>query len=58
MPGMATQSQVDELQTLPPAQLDIRFLQLMIRHHQGGVMMAHAALEKAEDEDVATSPSR
>lgn len=52
MPGMATQSQVDELQTLPPAQMDIRFLQLMIRHHQGGVMMAHAALEKAEDEHV------
>jgi uncharacterized protein (DUF305 family) len=52
MPGMATQSQVDELNTLPPDQMDIRFLQLMIRHHQGGVMMAQAALEKAKDENV------
>jgi uncharacterized protein (DUF305 family) len=52
MPGMATQSQVDELNTLPPDQMDIRFLQLMIRHHQGGVMMAQAALEKADDENV------
>ena len=52
MPGMATQSEVDELNTLPPDQMDIRFLQLMIRHHQGGVMMAQAALEKADDENV------
>jgi uncharacterized protein (DUF305 family) len=52
MPGMATRSQVDELNTLPPDQMDIRFLQLMIRHHQGGVMMAQAALEKAGDENV------
>ncbi len=52
MPGMATQSQVDELNTLAPDQMDIRFLQLMIRHHQGGVMMAHAAIEKAQNEHV------
>ncbi len=52
MPGMATQSEVDELNTLPPSQMDIRFLQLMIRHHQGGVMMAQAAKEKAGDEHV------
>jgi uncharacterized protein (DUF305 family) len=52
MPGMATQAEVDELKTLPPDQMDIRFLQLMIRHHQGGVMMAQAALEKASDEHV------
>lgn len=52
MPGMATQSEVDELNTLPPTQMDIRFLQLMIRHHQGGVMMAQAALEKADDKHV------
>jgi uncharacterized protein (DUF305 family) len=52
MPGMATQSEIDELNTLPPDQMDIRFLQLMIRHHQGGVMMAQAALEKAKDDHV------
>lgn len=52
MPGMATQDEVDELNVLPPDQMDIRFLQLMIRHHQGGVMMAQAAVEKAEDKHV------
>lgn len=52
MPGMATQAQVDELSTLPPDQMGIRFLQLMIRHHQGGVLMAHAALEKTQNTHV------
>ena len=52
MPGMATQSEVDELKTLPPAEMDLQFLRLMIRHHEGGVLMAEAALEKAEDEHV------
>lgn len=52
MPGMATRAEVDELNSLPPDQMDIRFLQLMIRHHQGGVMMAQAALEKATDTHV------
>ena len=52
MPGMATRSEVAELDSLPLDQMDIRFLQLMIRHHQGGVMMARAALDKATDEHV------
>jgi uncharacterized protein (DUF305 family) len=52
MPGMATQSEVDELNTLPPAEMDMQFLRLMIRHHEGGVLMAEAALEKASDEHV------
>lgn len=52
MPGMATQSEIDRLNTLPPDQMDILFLQLMIRHHQGGVMMAQAALEKADNKHV------
>ncbi|GAA3630568.1 hypothetical protein GCM10022223_55420 [Kineosporia mesophila] len=51
MPGMATQKQVNELRSLPTKQADILFLQLMIKHHQGGVTMAQAAL-KLTDEPV------
>lgn len=38
--GMASRAEVAELQTLPVPQAETRFLQLMIRHHQGGVGMA------------------
>jgi uncharacterized protein (DUF305 family) len=38
--GMATQEQVNELRTLPLPEAEVRFLQLMIRHHQGAVWMA------------------
>lgn len=48
MPGMATQAQVDEVKTLPVPQAEILFLQLMIRHHQGGVNMAEAILQKSD----------
>lgn len=40
MPGMATRAEVGELSTLSGTALDVRFLQLMIRHHQGGLAMA------------------
>ncbi|MBT0770697.1 DUF305 domain-containing protein [Kineosporia sp. J2-2] len=51
MPGMATQAEVNKLRTLPTDQADILFLQLMIKHHEGGVAMAEAAL-KLTDEPV------
>ncbi len=40
MPGMATQAQVDKLQTLTGKPMDAFFLQLMLHHHQGGLPMA------------------
>ena len=43
MPGMATPAQMTKLQTLHGSALDIFFLQLMIRHHQGGIEMAQYA---------------
>ena len=49
MPGMATQEQVNQLRTLPPAQADVRFLQLMIAHHRGGVAMAQTAIEETKE---------
>lgn len=47
MPGMATPAQLDRLESLHGKALDVLFLQLMIRHHQGGLPMAHYAVEHA-----------
>lgn len=44
MPGMATDSEIARLKALRGTESDIYFLQLMIRHHQGGAgMMTYAA---------------
>jgi uncharacterized protein (DUF305 family) len=40
MPGMATQAEVDKLQTMTGKAMDVYFLQLMLHHHQGGLPMA------------------
>jgi uncharacterized protein (DUF305 family) len=40
MPGMATAAQMTELQNARGKKLDTLFLQLMIRHHEGGLPMA------------------
>ena len=50
--GMASQKQLDELRSLPVAQAEIAFLNLMIRHHQGGVAMAQTALPQARRAEV------
>ena len=42
--GMASQAQVQSLDTLAPKQAEIRYLQLMIQHHRGGVQMAQSGL--------------
>lgn len=43
MPGMATDAEMAKLQSLRGKDSDIYFLQLMIRHHEGGAaMMAYA----------------
>jgi len=44
MPGMATDAEIGKLQRLNGDASDTYFLQLMIRHHQGGsAMMKYAA---------------
>lgn len=49
MPGIATPAEIDKLETLHGKPLDIYFLQLMLRHHQGGVPMAqYASLHATE----------
>jgi len=47
MPGMATPAEMDALVNLQGKPLDVRFLQLMTRHHQGGLPMAKYAATHA-----------
>lgn len=42
--GMASQAEMNELQTLSGNDFEVRFLQLMIRHHQGAIVMIEPAL--------------
>ncbi len=49
MPGMATNEEIDRLKNLTGVESDIYFLQLMIRHHQGGAPMMADAAEHAEN---------
>lgn len=48
MPGMASEQELDALRRASGPQFDVLFLQLMLRHHQGGVPMARAAQQHAE----------
>ncbi len=52
MPGMATPDQIAQLQSLPPEQADILFLQLMIVHHRAGVDMADELLDRSDDDEA------
>jgi uncharacterized protein (DUF305 family) len=52
MPGMATDEQIQQLRDLPVDEAEVLFLQLMIRHHQGGVEMAEALLERSDESGV------
>lgn len=50
MPGMATAEEIDLLRTLPVEEAQDHFLRLMIIHHQAGVEMADAAIERSSNE--------
>jgi uncharacterized protein (DUF305 family) len=43
MPGMATNAELAKMRTLTGKELDNSFLQLMLRHHQGGTPMVQYA---------------
>ncbi|MEV5650698.1 DUF305 domain-containing protein [Nocardia sp. NPDC052254] len=51
MPGMATMAELDRLSAARGRDAEVLFLQLMYRHHQGGLAMAHAA-----DQEIASGP--
>lgn len=52
MPGLASAEEMRALGQATGQEAERLFLTLMIRHHQGGVAMAEAALELAETREV------
>lgn len=50
--GMATAEQINSLRTLPVPQAETLFLQLMIRHHQGALMMVDDVLAATKRPEV------
>jgi uncharacterized protein (DUF305 family) len=52
MPGMATPEELAHLNQLTGTAADDEFLRLMILHHQSGIAMAEAALERSGNEQV------
>ena len=47
MPGMATTEELEKLESLRGPEFDVYFLQLMLRHHEGGAGMAEYAAQHA-----------
>lgn len=52
MPGMATSGEMQTLAEATGADAEQLFLELMIRHHKGGVMMADGVIKRSENETV------
>ncbi|MEQ4716556.1 DUF305 domain-containing protein [Nonomuraea sp. B19D2] len=52
MPGMATPEQLTQLKEAQGKQAEVLFLQLMIRHHEGGVQMAEGLLKLSTRPEV------
>jgi uncharacterized protein (DUF305 family) len=48
MPGMADATELARLRSATPADRDVLFLQLMLRHHEGGAEMLAVGAEHAE----------
>ena len=52
MMGMSTQKEINSISSMPVKDAEIKFLQLMIRHHQGGIFMAQDVIGKARSVQV------
>lgn len=52
MPGMATSEEMRTFAEATGAEAEQLFLELMIRHHQGGVMMADGVIKRSDNETV------
>ncbi|MER7499865.1 DUF305 domain-containing protein [Nonomuraea pusilla] len=52
MPGMASPQELARLKELKGVQAEVLFLQLMIRHHEGGVEMAEGVLKLSKRDEV------
>ena len=58
MPGMATNAEITKLEGLKGSASDVFFLQLMIRHHQGGAAMMTYAADHAASKVVQNFASK
>lgn len=58
MPGMASDDELRRLRASSGSALDVLFLQLMLRHHEGGGEMLDYAAQRAEQSDVRNLASR
>ncbi|MCG5212121.1 DUF305 domain-containing protein [Streptosporangium sp. KLBMP 9127] len=54
MPGMASDAELERLRQAEGKDAEILFLQLMTRHHEGGVEMADGLLRLSDRQEVAT----
>ncbi|PSL58470.1 uncharacterized protein (DUF305 family) [Saccharothrix carnea] len=54
MPGMASSEELARLRSLSGVEFDVYFLQLMLRHHQGGTAMVQYAVDHAGQHAVRT----
>jgi uncharacterized protein (DUF305 family) len=52
MPGLASQDQMTALTNAQGADFERQFLELMVKHHEGGVHMAQAAQQRAESQQI------
>ena len=52
MPGLATDAQIASLRSATGVEAEKLFLQLMIAHHEGGIEMAEAVLERSTNRTV------
>jgi uncharacterized protein (DUF305 family) len=58
MPGLATLDELNGLRRASGAELDVLFLRLMLRHHQGAIPMSKYAAKNAETELVGSTAAR
>jgi uncharacterized protein (DUF305 family) len=52
MHGMASDAELRSLNEANPAAAEIQFLQLMIRHHEGGIIMARALMARSDRREL------
>ncbi|HEY9465168.1 MAG TPA: DUF305 domain-containing protein [Vicinamibacterales bacterium] len=52
MHGMATEAELRSLEEANGVDAEVRFLQLMIRHHEGGIIMARALMALSERREL------
>jgi uncharacterized protein (DUF305 family) len=58
MPGMATDDDLDRLYRSTDKDFDILFLQLMLRHHLGGIHMVDGLLDLSDRDEVVAMAAR